>query len=83
LLFTLAQTLRQEILRGGAIIFLGLSIEVLQYLVNRNRMEWRDVRDDGVAIVVVFALYRLTGAWKPIPDPALPDSARQRDKKTT
>jgi hypothetical protein len=83
LLFALSQTLRQEILRAGALFFLGLSIEVLQYLVNRNRMEWRDVRDDGIAIVVAFALYRLTGAWKPTPDLALPNSARQRGAKPT
>lgn len=73
LLFSLAQSRRQEIMRAVALLFLGLSIEVLQYLVNRNRMEWRDVRDDGLAILVGFALYVLAGAWKPTPDPPPPN----------
>jgi len=69
LLFTLSQTRRQEILRACTIFVLGFSLEFLQYLVNRNRMEWRDVLDDGLAILVAFAFYSLSGAWKPTPDP--------------
>jgi hypothetical protein len=69
LLFSLSQTRRQEILRACIIFFLASSLEVIQHLINRNRMEWRDVRDDGFAILAAFALYLLAGAWKPTPDP--------------
>jgi hypothetical protein len=31
-------------------------------------MEWRDIGDDGFAILVAFALYYLTGSRKPKPD---------------
>jgi len=68
LLFSLSQTRRQEILRACIIFFLASSLEVVQHLINRNRMEWRDVRDDGFAILAAFALYLLAGAWKPTPD---------------
>ena len=63
--FTLSYTGRQEIVRAFAIFFLGLALEVLQYVINRKFMEWHDVRDDGLAILAVLAIYRLTGAWKP------------------
>jgi hypothetical protein len=69
LLLALSKTRRREILGAVGIFLLGLSLEVLQYLINRNFLEWRDVRDDGLAVVVAFALYRLTGGWKPVPDP--------------
>ena len=70
LLFLLSSTRRQEILRAFAIFFLGLSLEFLQHLIYRNRLEWRDIADDGVAILVAFALYRLLGARKLGSDPA-------------
>jgi hypothetical protein len=69
LLFLLSSTRSQEILRAFAIFFLGISLEVLQHLIYRNPLEWRDIADDGVAILVAFALYRLTGAWKLGADP--------------
>jgi len=69
LLLCLSQTRRQEIVRACTILVLGLSLEVLQHLANRNRMEWRDISDDGLAILAAFALYRLAGSWKPVPDP--------------
>lgn len=67
LLFLLSSTRRQEILRAFAIFFLGLSLEVLQHLIYRNPLEWRDIADDGVAILVAFALYRLARSRKPRP----------------
>lgn len=70
LLFSLSRSRRQEILRAGSIFFLGLSLEVVQHLANRNRMEWRDIADNALAILVALALYRLSGAWKPAPDPS-------------
>ena len=69
LLFSGSSTRRQQILRAFAIFLLGASLEVLQHLIYRNHMEWRDIADDGVAILVAFALYRLTGGWKLGSDP--------------
>ena len=67
LLFLLCSTRRQEILRAFAIFALGLSLEVLQHLIYRNPLEWRDIFDDGIAILVAFALYRLARSRKPRP----------------
>lgn len=69
LLFALSKTRRREILGAGGIFLLGVSLEVAQHLIYRNRLEWRDMFDDGLAILAAFVLYRLTGAWKPKPDP--------------
>ena len=65
LVFSLCSARLREILGGLAIFFLGFSLEVMQHLIYGNQLEWRDIGDDGVAILVAFALYRLTGAWKP------------------
>ncbi len=67
LLFTLARTLLQEIVRAAAIFGFALLLEILQYSANRRYMEWRDVRDDSLAVLVALAIYRWTGAWKPPP----------------
>ena len=67
MLFLLSTTRRQEIFRTFAIFFLGLSLEFLQHLIYRNPLEWRDIADDGVAILVAFALYRLARSRKPRP----------------
>ena len=64
LLFLLSRTRGQEILRALGIFFLGVSLEVLQHLIYRNPLEWRDVADDALAILLAFALYRLAGARK-------------------
>jgi hypothetical protein len=69
LLFSLSRTRRQEILGAFTIFLLGFSLEFLQHLIYRNYLEWRDIADDGLAILLAFALYRLFGAWKPRPDP--------------
>jgi len=68
LLFALSKTRRREMLGAGAILLLGVSLEVAQHLIYRNHLEWRDIGDDAVAILAAFALYRLTGAWKPRPE---------------
>jgi hypothetical protein len=65
----LSRTRRQGILATSAILLLGVSLEVLQHLIYRNPMEWRDTGDDGLAILVAFALYQLTAARKPRADP--------------
>ena len=67
LLFLLSPTRRQQILRAFAIFFLGVSLEVLQHLIYRNPLEWRDIADDGVAILLAFALYRLARSRNPGP----------------
>ena len=69
LLFSLSCSRRQEIRGACTIFFLGFSLEVLQHLIYRNHLEWRDITDDGLAILLALALYRLTGAWKPRSDP--------------
>ncbi|MGA2149517.1 MAG: hypothetical protein ABSH49_31675 [Bryobacteraceae bacterium] len=69
LLFSLSRTRRQEIQGALATFFLGFSLEFLQHLIYRSHVEWRDIADDGIAILLAFALYLLTGAWKPAPDP--------------
>src|ERR1035438_10362199 len=66
LLFLLSPTRRQQILRACAIFFLGVSLEVLQHLIYRNPLEWRDIADDGVAILLAFALYRLARSRNPL-----------------
>jgi hypothetical protein len=68
LLFALSKTRRREILGACTIFLLGVSLEVAQRSIYRNHLEWRDIADDGVAILAAFALYRLMGAWKPRPD---------------
>jgi hypothetical protein len=69
LLFALSKTRLREILGAGTIFLLGVSLEVMQHLIYRNHLELRDIVDDGLAILAAFALYHLTGAWKPRPDP--------------
>jgi hypothetical protein len=64
LLLLLSRNRRQEIRSVIAVFLLGLSLETLQHLIYRNTMEWRDVRDNALAILVTFALYRLTAAGK-------------------
>jgi len=68
LLFCLAQSRRQETLAAAATLMLGVSIETLQHLLYGNAMEWRDISDDGLAILVAFVLYRVAGSWKPASD---------------
>jgi hypothetical protein len=64
LLLLLSRNRRWEVRNVIATFLLGLSLEYLQHLIYRNAMEWRDVRDDALAIVVAFALYRLAGTYK-------------------
>ena len=56
LLISLSETRHQEILRAIIVFFMGVSLEVLQHLIYRNPLEWRDIGDDGVAILAAFAL---------------------------
>ena len=61
LLLLLSRNRRQEIRGVVAACLLGLSLEYVQHVVYRNAMEWRDVRDDTLAILAALALYRLAG----------------------
>ncbi len=70
LLFALSKNRRREILGACTIFLLGVSLEIAQHLIYRNCVEWHDIADDALAILVAFALYRLTGAWKPRLDPS-------------
>lgn len=69
LLFCLSGTRRREVQGALAIAFLGFCLELLQHLIYRMPMEWRDVSDDSFAVLVAFALYSRTGARKPMPSP--------------
>jgi hypothetical protein len=62
LLLLLSRNRRQEIRSAIGVFLLGLSLEYLQHLIYRNPMEWRDVRDDTLAILAAFALYHLVEA---------------------
>ena len=64
LLLLLSRTRRQELHRVIAACLLGLSLECLQHLIYGNTMEWRDVRDDALAITLAFVLYRLSRTCK-------------------
>jgi hypothetical protein len=69
LLLVLSRNRRQQVRNSIAVVLLGLSLEYLQHLMYRNVMEWWDVRDDFLAVLVVFGLYRLIGAGKHISAP--------------
>lgn len=64
LLLLLSHTRHQEIRGVFATCLLGLSLEYLQHLIYQNAIEWRDVRDDTLATLGAFALYRLTSTCK-------------------
>lgn len=66
LLLVLSRNRRQEIRSVIAACLLGLSLEYLQHLIYRNPMEWRDVRDDTLAVLVAFVLYRLAGTCRAV-----------------
>jgi hypothetical protein len=57
--FGVSKTGPQRMVSALALFFLGLSLEVLQHLIYRNPTEWRDIVDDGLAILMAFALYGL------------------------
>jgi hypothetical protein len=61
LLLLLSTSRRQEICSVTAACLLGLSIEYLQHLIYHISIEWHDVRDDWLAILLIFAFYRLAG----------------------
>ena len=64
LLLLLSRTRRQELCSVTVTFFLGLSLEYLQHLVYHHTMEWLDVRDDALAILVTLALYRSAVKYK-------------------
>jgi hypothetical protein len=59
LLLSLSRARSQDVLRAFAVFSLGVSLELLQHLIYRNPIEWHDIKDNGVAVFVAFALYRL------------------------
>ena len=64
LLLLLSRTRRHELCSVSGTFLLGLSLEYVQHFVYRNNMEWPDVRDDALAILVALALYRLAAKYK-------------------
>jgi hypothetical protein len=69
LLFCQSRTRREEIVAAAATVLLGVSLEFLQHVIYRGSMEWRDIGDDGLAVLLAFALYRMAAAWRITPDP--------------
>jgi hypothetical protein len=69
LLLLLADNLLREIRAVVGMCLLGLTVELLQHLMYGNVMEWWDVRDDALAILTAWALYRLV--WKVRPETTL------------
>lgn len=67
LLFALSRSRRQAIGSALAVFGLGLGLEFLQHLIYRNPLEWWDVRDDTLAVLVAFAVYQFTLAQKRAP----------------
>ena len=65
LLLSLSRTRRKEIQGALAIFFLCCTLELAQHFFYRTHFEWGDVADDGIAILLAFVVYRLSGAWKP------------------
>jgi hypothetical protein len=56
---------RQELRSAFAMCLLGLSLEYLQYVIYHiDAIEWPDVLDDVLAILVALALYWLAGTCK-------------------
>jgi len=64
LLLLLSRTRRQEMRAIFCTCLLGLSLEYLQHLIYRNVMEWWDVRDDALAILAAYALYRMYSRYR-------------------
>jgi len=61
ILLLLSWNRRQEVRVVIAVFLMGVFLEYLQHLIYHNTMEWRDVRDDALAILAGFAAYRLAG----------------------
>jgi hypothetical protein len=55
---------RREIGSAAALCLLAVSLEWLQHLIYRGPMEWQDVYDDNLAVLVTVGLYRLAGCSK-------------------
>jgi hypothetical protein len=64
LLLLLCRNRREEIRAVAATCLMGLSLEYLQHVIYRNAMEWRDVRDDTLAVLAALTLYHLAGVCK-------------------
>ncbi len=58
LLLLLSRSRHQEIASAIGVFLLGLSLEYVQHLIYGKPMEWWDVRDDMLAILGAFALFR-------------------------
>jgi NhaP-type Na+/H+ or K+/H+ antiporter len=78
LLLLLSRNRRQEIRSVIGVCLLGLTLEYVQHLIYRNIMEWWDVRDDALAVLAAFMLYRLAGtcgaAFAVTPSAAVPET---------
>jgi hypothetical protein len=64
LLLLLCRNRREEIRAVAATCLMGLLLECLQHVIYRNAMEWRDVRDDTLAVFMAFTLYHVAGVCK-------------------
>ncbi len=58
LLLATSKRRKTEIGRTIAFCVLSLLLETSQHLIYRSAMEWWDVRDDSLAILVAFSIYQ-------------------------
>jgi hypothetical protein len=54
-----SRTGRTSVRPAAASSLLGLAIEFLQHLQNQKPVEWQDVRDDAIGVLVVAAICHL------------------------
>lgn len=66
LVLLVSRALRQAIPRVFSVLLLGVSLETFQHFVYHTATEWRDVRDDGLAILAVCAIYWLAVRSRPL-----------------
>ena len=67
LLLLASSTRPQEILAVISACLLGLSLEYAQHVMYGFPVEWHDVRNDWLAVLLAFALYRLGGFYSGSP----------------
>jgi VanZ family protein len=59
-----SRTGRMSVWPAAASFLLGLAIEFLQHLQNQKPVEWQDVRDDAIGVLVVAAISHLVYRWR-------------------
>ena len=72
LVLTLLATGRKEHLKAAAaVLIIGFTVEIIQYLVysHRQNFEWTDVRDDALGIAIAYIVVQMAGLSRKAIDP--------------